>query len=128
MRWKLILGIVLGFWIWFYLPKVLTADQISIRARPQAGMVPFMTEVVVKLERDERNRELCLAWNRAGDPAEFTASSCYELADPMKAAITHTFRRTLREPGEWLFVGAVRINDGSWARTPALTVIAAGGH
>lgn len=128
MRWKLIFGIVLGFWIWFYAPRLLGENLIKIKARPQAGMVPLTTDIVITLQRDEHNRELCLAWNRAGDPPEFTVSSCYTLEDPVNAPITHRFRRNLREPGEWLFVGAVRRNDGNWIKTPALTVIAAGGY
>ena len=128
MRWKLIFAIVVGFWLWFYLPKLLAADGISIKARPQAGMVPFMVEVTITLEQDIRNRELCLAWNMAGDAPEFTTSSCYEITDPDKARRTHIFRKTIREPGEWLYVGAVRKNSGEWVKTSTLTVIAAGGR
>ena len=128
MRWKLIIGVVVGFWLWFYAPRLIGAEGISIKARPQAGMVPMTLDLTITLEQDIRNRELCLAWNMAGDPPEFTTSSCYEITNPDTARRTHTFRKTIREPGEWFYVGAVRKNDGSWIRTPPLTVLAAGGH
>ena len=85
-------------------------------------------DLTITLQQDIRNRELCLAWNMAGDPPEFTTSSCYELPEPDKARITHIFRKTIREPGEWLYVGAVRKNSGEWVKTSTLTVIAAGGR
>lgn len=117
MHWRLILRIVLTFWVWFYTPNVdrLHAEEPKpvriIRLDPHTGLAPVYFRTTVWVEPHEGNRELCLVWGQ-----EMVESSCRQLEGLSSPKAFHypvNRTRLLIYSGQNVVAAVVTRNDGS---------------
>lgn len=119
-----ITAVLIVVWLWFCVP--FAAEPVTVRVKPQVGVVPFRVDIVLHVTPSVSNREVCLSWGLQGDEIEMYSRSCQALEG---AVTTVTFRyvRYLREPGMWMFRGEVRQDTGRWLRSVPVDVRAVGG-
>ncbi len=119
-HWRVIVQIVLTFYIWFYAPdpeRVLHADPkpVAIKVNPRVGISPVTPRITVRVERHEGNRKLCLYWGKDGWDPEFYESSCREHNPdaPITIVYNPTGARRLDEGGVWHIIAVLQRNDES---------------
>ena len=120
MRWRRIIAIVFGFWMWFYAP--LFADPVTIKVlTPRMGMAPLYTVVLVRIDPHPDNRVLCFLWGLVEEG--MYNSSCIELHGEQSKR-SERFERDLRIPGTWnLIARIVRSDESVHAATDTVTAI-----
>ena len=78
VRWKLVLSITVGLWMWFYFPNLTTASSpsaLTLSINPRFGFEPLTVMATLTIEPNQLNRELCI--EAASD--EYGRSSCLAL-------------------------------------------------
>ncbi len=119
MNWRLIARVVLTFWLAYYAPNPdhvrAEGKDIAIKLSSKVGLAPHSVRITVRVEPHELNRKLCLVWGQTNwDPTLMDASCREQLPD---GPITTVFPiKTLREPGEWIFVAVIYRSDDTYKR------------
>ena len=112
MRWRLLLVLVVCFWLWFYLPLWAEPPAVSITIRPRVTMVGQLVRVTVKVPQHPANRELWLYW---GVEAEgMYSNSLVQLdGDSQATRMTYWFEREMTTSGRWKFTARLLRNDNT---------------
>lgn len=120
-------ALVTGLWLLGQSPVAFSDPALTIelsRGTPRVCLVPCDVRIVVKVARNPANRVLWLVWGTN----EVNQNTHRETMDGEAEPVTHTFDKSLREAGTWVFVAKVERAAPAKAETAHVSVEVLGGY